>query len=160
MNALKFATARAIADVSRGMLLATIDIAAPAERVFRAVTSEELTRWWGSEDTYKTTRWTGDVRKGGAWRTEGVGRDGKPFAVHGEFLEVEPPRRLVQTWSYDWDTTGGVTTITWRFEPIEGGTRVVVHHEGFGAAEDACANHANGWERVLAWLSGYTGATA
>jgi len=153
MSTLEHSAARAIADVSQGMLLATIDILATPERVFRAVTSEELTRWWGSEDTYRTTKWSGDVRVGGTWRTEGVGRDGKPFSVHGQFLAVEPPRKLVQTWRYDWDQTDSVTTITWRFEPIEGGTRVIVRHEGFGDAQAACQNHANGWERVLGWLS-------
>ena len=145
--------AKAVADVTRGMLLATIDIDVPPERVFRAVTSEELTRWWGSADTYRTTHWTGDVRVGGTWRTEGVSKDGKAFAVHGEFLEVEPPRRLVQTWRYDWDPADSVTTITWRFEPTATGTRVVVRHEGFGEAHAACQNHADGWERVLGWLS-------
>lgn len=154
MSTLKQPTARAIADVTQGMLLATIDIVATPERVFRAVTSEELTRWWGSEDTYRTTKWSGDVRVGGTWRTEGIGRDGKPFSVHGEFIDVDPPRKLVQTWRYDWDTGDSVTTITWRFEPIEGGTRVIVRHEGFGNAQAACQNHAEGWERVLSWLSG------
>jgi uncharacterized protein YndB with AHSA1/START domain len=158
MSGLKNRSARAIADVTRGMLLATVDIAAPPERVFRAITSEELTRWWGSEDTYRTTRWSGDVRRGGAWRTEGIGRDGKPFAVYGEFLLVEPPHKLVQTWRYDWGPADSETTITWRFEAIDGGTRVVVHHEGFGDAHDACAGHADGWEHVLAWLSAFTSA--
>jgi uncharacterized protein YndB with AHSA1/START domain len=37
------------------MLLATVEIAAPAERVFRALASEELVKWWGSADTYRTT---------------------------------------------------------------------------------------------------------
>jgi uncharacterized protein YndB with AHSA1/START domain len=153
MSTLKQSTARAIADVTQGMLLATIDIVATPERVFRAVTSEELTRWWGSEDTYRTTKWSGDVRVGGTWHTEGIGRDGKPFSVHGEFIDVDPPRKLVQTWRYDWDTGDSVTTITWRFEPIDGGTRVIVRHEGFGDAQAACQNHAEGWERVLGWLS-------
>jgi uncharacterized protein YndB with AHSA1/START domain len=72
MTAMRNRVARAVADVTQGMLLATIDIQAALERVFRAVTSEELTRWWGSEDTYRTTKWTGDVRVGGAWRTEGM----------------------------------------------------------------------------------------
>jgi len=145
--------ARAVADVTQGMLLATIDIAAPPERVFRAVTSEELTRWWGSEDTYRTTAWRGDVRVGGTWQTEGVGASGKPFSVRGEFLVVDPPKKLVQTWRYDWDPHDSVTTITWRFDAIEGGTRVTVRHEGFGEAHAACDNHALGWEKVLGWLS-------
>lgn len=144
--------AKAVPDVTRGMLLATIEIAAPPERVFRAVTSEEVVRWWGSVDTYRTTRWTGDVRVGGAWRADYLPRDGKPFSVHSEFLELDPPRLLVQTWRYDRDPSGSVTTIKWRFEPTETGTRVVVRHEGFGDAL-ACENHAVGWERVLGWLS-------
>ena len=147
--------AKAVPDVERGMLLATIEIAAPPERVFRAVTSEELVRWWGSADTYRTARWTGDVRVGGAWRADYIPPDGKPFSTQGEFLELVPPHLLVQTWRYvdaDWDTSGTVTTITWRFEPTETGTRVVVRHEGFGAAHAACESHAVGWERVLGWL--------
>ena len=161
MTALKYSTARAVADVAQGMLLATVDIAVPAERVFRAITSEELSMWWGSPELYRVTKWTGDVRVGGAWRTEGVdNKNGKAFCVHGEFLEVDPPHKLVQTWQYDWDTTGSVTTITWRLTEIAGGTRVVVRHEGFGEAHDACANHADGWERVLSWLSLHFGRSS
>jgi uncharacterized protein YndB with AHSA1/START domain len=157
VSALKYSTARALADVAQGMLLATIDIAVPPERVFRAITSEELVLWWGSPELYRVTKWTGEVRVGGTWRSEGADKDGKPFAVHGEFLEVEPPHKLVQTWKYDWDTTNGVTTITWRLTPIAGGTRVVIRHEGFGEAHEACAGHADGWERVLTWLSRHVG---
>jgi len=80
--------------------------------------------------------------------------------VRGEFLDVDPPRKLVQTWRYDWDASDSVTTITWRFEPVEGGTRVIVRHEGFGDAQAACENHAEGWERVLGWLSGNFGTAA
>ncbi|MGB7630001.1 MAG: SRPBCC domain-containing protein, partial [Candidatus Deferrimicrobium sp.] len=58
-----------------------------------------------------------------AWCTEGVGADGQPFSVGGEFVEVDPPRKLVQTWRADWDG-GNVTTITYRLEPIAGGTRL------------------------------------
>lgn len=153
MTGLKNSAARAVADVSNGMLLATIDIGVPVERVFRAITSEEVAMWWGSPELYRVTKWTGDVRAGGAWRSEGADKDGKPFSVHGEFIEVDPPHKLVQTWEYDWDPTNSVTTITWRLTTISGGTRVVIRHEGFGDAHEACAGHANGWERVLTWLT-------
>jgi uncharacterized protein YndB with AHSA1/START domain len=153
MTAFRQGPARAVADVANGVLLATIDISVPPERVFGAVTSQDLTQWWGSTDTYRTTAWTGDVRVGGAWRSEGVGVDGQRFSVQGEFLVVDPPKKLVQTWRYDWDPQASVTTITWRFDAIEGGTRVTVRHEGFGEAHAACADHALGWERVLGWLS-------
>ncbi|HEX2669457.1 MAG TPA: SRPBCC domain-containing protein [Polyangiaceae bacterium] len=153
MTALKNSRARAIADVAEGMILATIDIAVPAERVFRAIASAEVALWWGSADLYRVTQWTGDLRVGGAWRSDGISKDGKPFSVHGEFREVSPPNKLVQTWQYDWDTTSSITTITWRLTTIEGGTRLVIRHEGFADAHEACAGHADGWERVLTWLS-------
>lgn len=87
--------ARSIADLSGGTILATVDIAVPAERVFRALTSpEEIVHWWGSDDLYRTTSWTSDFCVGGKWRAEGAGADGKPFSVEGEFLEIDPPRRL------------------------------------------------------------------
>jgi uncharacterized protein YndB with AHSA1/START domain len=150
---------RAVADLSEGTILAAVEIAAPAERVFRAIASEELVKWWGSADTYRTTKRTGDVRPGGSWRTDGVGADGKPFSVGGEFLEVEPPRKLVMTWRADWDG-GNVTTITYRLEALSGGTRLTVRHAGFGERSEWCRNHTNGWERVLGWLAGHFGTEA
>ncbi len=150
----KSGAARAVADVASGMLLAAVEIKAAPERVFRALSSEEIVRWWGSADTYRTTRWTGELRVGGAWRAEGVGADGKPFSVGGEFVEIDPPRKLVQTWRADWDG-GHTTTITYRLQPIAGGTRVTVRHEGFGDRVESCAGHAAGWERVLTWLAAH-----
>jgi uncharacterized protein YndB with AHSA1/START domain len=104
--------ARAIADLTAGSILATVDIAASPERVFRALASEDIVRWWGSDDMYRTTAWTGDVRVGGAWRSSGVAADGSEFSVGGEYLEVDPPRRLVHTWKPSWDEVGA-TTVTY-----------------------------------------------
>ena len=151
----KKSSARAIADVGAGMLFATVDIAATPERVFRALTTDEVTRWWGSPDTYRTTLWVGDLRVGGKWRTEGASADGKPFQVSGEFLEVDPPRKVAFTWRADWDGNN-LTTVTYRLEPIEGGTRVTLRHEGFQGRREACEGHTTGWERVLRLLEGYT----
>ena len=128
----KRAVARAIADVSSGLVLATVDVMVPPERVFRAVTSDEVTRWWGAPDLYQTTSWTGDLRVGGAWRAEGKGADGSPFHVEGTFLEIDAPRKVVMTWKPVWEQ-GHETTLAYLLEPIEGGTRVTVRHEGFGA---------------------------
>jgi uncharacterized protein YndB with AHSA1/START domain len=158
---IKRGDARAVADLSEGMILASVEITAPAERVFLALASEGLVNWWGSDDTYRTTKWTGEVRVGGSWRTDGVGRDGKPFSVGGEFLEVDPPRKLVQTWRADWDG-GNVTTITYLLEPIANGTRLTLRHTGFAGRPESCHGHSEGWERVLNWLRVYfpTGAPA
>ena len=77
-------SARAIADAGSGIILATAEIAAPPERVFRALTTpDEIVRWWGSDEVYHTTGWTADLRVGGRWRAEGRGADGQPFAAGG-----------------------------------------------------------------------------
>jgi uncharacterized protein YndB with AHSA1/START domain len=146
--------ARAIADVTAGSILATVDIKAAPERVFRALTSEDITRWWGSDDMYRTTAWTGDVRVGGRWTSSGVSVDGTAFSVGGEYLEVDPPRKLVHTWKPSWDDVAA-TTVTYTLTAIETGTRLVLRHEGFGSNGASCEGHASGWERVLGWLESF-----
>lgn len=145
--------ARAIADVGTGTIFATVEIAASPERVFTALTrAEDVVKWWGADDMYRTTEWTMPLEPGAKWRGSGVSADGSPFAVEGEVLEVDVPRKLVWTWRAPWDGSH-TTTITYRLEPIEGGTRIVMRHEGFADRADSCRNHAEGWTRVLGWLS-------
>jgi uncharacterized protein YndB with AHSA1/START domain len=151
-DSVKKGAARAVADISSGLLLASIEIKASPERVFRAIASEEIAMWWGSPDLYRVTRWSGDLQVGASWRSEGVGHDGVPFEVSGEFLEIDRPRKLVHTWKPQW-VSGPATKVTYMLEPIEGGTRVTVRHEGFGDAVESCRSHANGWERVFTWLA-------
>jgi uncharacterized protein YndB with AHSA1/START domain len=147
-------SARAFADLAAGTVVATVDIAAPAARVFRALTDpQELMQWWGSPETYRAHRWEADFRVGGAWRVEGKSADGKPYSVFGEFLEISPPCRVVQTWTYDWEKEPP-TKLTYALEDIPGGTRVTVRHEGF-VSPTGCASHSSGWELVLRWLTNH-----
>jgi uncharacterized protein YndB with AHSA1/START domain len=62
---------------------------APRAHVFSVWTDPELIpEWWGENTTVEEM----DVRPGGTWRfNTGYG------VVEGEFREVEPPERLVQT---------------------------------------------------------------
>lgn len=146
--------ATAVADVDQGIILARVDIAVPPERVFRALTSEEVTAWWGSDETYRTTSFTIDLRPGGLWRAEGEGVDGSAFHVGGEILEVEPPHRLIETWQPSWDD-GPPTTLAYLLEAIPEGTRVTVRHTGFRGRAESCKSHGEGWQYVLAWLGGH-----
>ena len=148
--------ARAVADLSAGKIVATVEIAAPIARVFGAITdSEAVPQWWGSAETYRTTSHTSDLRPGGKWRSVGKGNDGDEFSVTGEFLTIDPPHLLSHTWNPSWDEAGA-TTVTYRLEPLaDGGTRVTVHHEGFGDRVESCRSHGEGWERVLGWLAAY-----
>ena len=67
-------TARAVANFAEGHVLASVEIAAPPERVFKALASKEIVNWWVRPGVFDTTEWTGDVRKGGRWRASGTVR--------------------------------------------------------------------------------------
>lgn len=146
--------ARSVADLGEGVVLARVEIAASPDRVFRALTTEELLKWWGADGAYRTTKFAIDPHPGGRWRTDGVGADGTSFHVEGQVLEIDPPRRLVQTWTPSWGE-GTVTTVTYSLEAIDGGTRVTVRHTGFDDHPLLCERHGQGWERVLGWLAVY-----
>jgi uncharacterized protein YndB with AHSA1/START domain len=149
----KSGAARAIADLEQGTILAQVEIAAPPARVFKALTdSAEVMRWWGSPELYTTTSWRAELRPGGTLRAEGVGADGVAFAIDGEILEVDPPRKLVHTWKADFDG-GHVTTVSYRLEALDaGGTRLTLRHTGFAGRAESCASHGQGWELVFGWL--------
>jgi len=106
-----FQPARAVADLTDGVILAAVEIAAPADRVFRAISSEEIASWWGSPSTYRVTRWTGDVRPGGWWRSEGPWRSEATGAVIHHASGVphatragEAPLLAIYLWSGDLGT--------------------------------------------------------
>jgi uncharacterized protein YndB with AHSA1/START domain len=91
---------------------------APREHVFSVWTDPELIPgWWGENTTVEEM----DVRPGGRWRfNTGYG------VVEGEFREVEPPERLVQTFqnhlqTLEFEDLGEQTklTQTMRFETTE-----------------------------------------
>jgi uncharacterized protein YndB with AHSA1/START domain len=143
----------AVADAEQGLVLASVEIGAPPERVFTALTSsEDVMRWWGSDDFHRTTSWEADLRPGGKWRSAGKMVDGRAFQVHGEYIEVEPPRKLVFTWRPDWDAPYE-TRVTYTLEPLETGTRLTLRHEGFANRTAICRTHTQGWTRVLGWLA-------
>ena len=143
------------AVIDGGSILATVEVAAPPERVWRALTTNEVEQWWGSDDTYYINQWAADLRLGGDWNLVVRTGDGKTYPVGGTFLKIDAPYKLVQTRKYEWNhpTLGRAATIvTYRLNPIDGGTRVTVRHDGFAGRADAAKEHALDWERFLCWL--------
>ena len=133
---------------------ADIHVAAPAERVFAAITDpKQVGLWWGDCSMYRANKWQTDLRKGGKWRTDGKGADGREFYVGGEYLEIDPPRLLVHTWVSSYMPEK--TIVRWELTPEKGGTRVVVHHSGFAGNVEQAKSHGQGWFRVLGWMQGY-----
>ena len=142
--------ARAVADPAEGELLACVEIAAPPERVFRALTSKEITEWWVRPGVFDTREWSGDVRVGGRWRAAGVTR-GQPYVQEGEFLEIEAPQKLVHTWDGA-GKPGAPSAVRYLLEVVGGGTRLTLRQAGF-ASRDVCNAFAIGWETSLERLA-------
>src|SRR5262249_17171862 len=108
--------ARAVADVVDGLIVASVEIARAPERGFQALASREIIEWGVNPGVFDTREWSGDVRIGGRWRASGIAR-GAPYTLEGEFLEVDPPRKLVQTWSR-LGMDGAPSVLTYLLEPI------------------------------------------
>ena len=89
---------------------------APANLVYRAVTEPELVkRWWGARRGAMTVTEI-DLRVGGKWRYVMDASNGQEVGFHGEFREIVPNERIVQTEAYegipDPDESANVNTMT------------------------------------------------
>jgi uncharacterized protein YndB with AHSA1/START domain len=138
-----------------------ITINAPIARVFRAVTDPtEVAAWWGSDDSYRVTGMTADLRVGGSYRTVGIGSDGLPFAVTGVYRVVDLPHAVEYTWRYEDEYKPGMPETVVRYELSErdGATHVRVIHWGFATPAQG-ADYPAGWLRVLGWMRDYVEAT-
>src|SRR5581483_573444 len=131
---------------------------APIERVWEAITDPE----WNSQYGYKC-RGDYDLIAGGAYRcypNDEMKSFGAPdVIIDGEIVEIDPPRRLVQTWRATWEPAlldEGYTRVT--FELADGfgsSTRLTVTHELTGAPVTATQvdgdnpNAGGGWPFIL-----------
>ncbi len=96
---------------------------APPELVYRAVTEGEFLRRWFGPRRLEVSECEVDLRVGGTWRIVHRAPDGMEFAFHGEFLELDPPRRRVGTFVYEGAPEHqAVETLV--LEPVEDGTMV------------------------------------
>jgi uncharacterized protein YndB with AHSA1/START domain len=141
--------AHARADLVDREITASVELAAAPERVFRALSSREVTDWWVRAGVFDTREWSGDVRVGGRWNASGIGR-GNPYRLEGEFLEVDAPRSLVHTW-HPADAPGTPSVVSYRLEPTATGTRVTLRHTGIAApevAEGTCVGWRTSFERL------------
>jgi uncharacterized protein YndB with AHSA1/START domain len=93
---------------------------APRDLVFAAFTDPKLIpEWWGSTTIVDQM----DVRPGGSWRFVGTNPDDSESAFRGEFREVVPPERIVQT--FEWEgMPGHVHVQTATFEDLGDRTKL------------------------------------
>jgi len=125
-------------------------LAFPPERIWRALTDPAALAAWFWPERFDTTV-AADVRVGGRYRIDGPGAG---MAVSGEYVAVEPPNRLVFTWS--WDGEADETLVSVELTPSEAGTELLLTHARF-ADDTERDNHAKGWadclDRLPDWLA-------
>ena len=109
------------------------------------VDPEKMARWMGSEITL-------DPRPGGTYRLDVLDAN----IARGEFVEVDPPRRLVHTFGWESARTEGMTDlvppgstrIEIELEPTNGGTTLRFRHLGL-PTDEAGRLHGIGWDHYL-----------
>ena len=98
---------------------------APRDLVWNVITDpDRITNWWGPHG-YTTTVEEMDVRVGGRWRFIQHTTGGEDVPFKGEYLEVVPPERMVQTFIFDvepFNNEAAITTLT--LEDVDGKTRM------------------------------------
>ena len=119
---------------------------ASPERVFRAWTQPVALREWWCPPGWIAGEIGVDLRVGGSYRiamTRPAG--GAPVAVSGQFLEVDPPERLVYTWCWDGAFTEmPPTRVTLELEGSAQETLLTLRHENFVDAA-LYRQHRSGW---------------
>ena len=98
---------------------------APRELVFKAYTTPELVRRWWAGKRGNVTVAEIDLRVGGRWRYVMVAEGGFEVAFHGEYHEIVPNEKLVNTEIFEGAPEGGAALVTCTFEDIgDGRTRL------------------------------------
>jgi uncharacterized protein YndB with AHSA1/START domain len=126
------------------VLEVSVHIAATPETVFPYFTDpDRYVLWMG-------TRAELEPRPGGVYRV--TMRDG--VQASGEFLEVDPPHRLVFSWGWNHDhaVAPGSTRVEVTLAEEDGGTRVILRHAGLPDTGQQ-THHRKGWELYLGRLA-------
>ena len=138
---------------------AEVEIAAPPERVFEALTTASQLKSWFTDESCPAKTWQFEARRGGKYSYEtersatfsvnGVNE----FECHGEILEFDPPRLLVYSWVANWHVDKQrATVVRWELTPSAKGTKVKVTHSGLVREKAARADYSQGWVGVLGKL--------
>jgi uncharacterized protein YndB with AHSA1/START domain len=119
-------------------------VEAPPEVVFSFfVEPDKYRRWKGQEAEL-------DPRPGGTYR---VTMD-EANVVRGEYVDVDPPRRVVFTWGFEGNTglPPGSSRVEVTFVPDGNATIVRLRHTGLPGTENRL-QHEAGWKMYLAQLA-------
>jgi uncharacterized protein YndB with AHSA1/START domain len=127
------------------MTVFEIYIKTTPERLWEAITSEEM-----------RARYSFGVGTVSEWTQGSEYRSGVPGVIDiasGENLEVDPPRRLVQSFNALWSEDVkryGTTRVTWEIAPVGTSCQLRVTHDQM--SDDARSELFGGWPMILSGL--------
>src|SRR5215208_657946 len=116
------------------------------ERLWEAITNNELRRKYNFGVGVES-EWT----PGSSY--QGVHPEAGITIAEGENLEVDPPRRLVQSFNALWSDdvkAEGISRVTWEIEPVGDSCRLTVVHDQL--REGANDEIYGGWPQILSGL--------
>ena len=132
-------------DSSLTLLEIKKTVPASREKVFSALTEpEQMNRWMYGMDEGRAEV-ENDLRPGGAYVLKMIRPDDSvAYAPHGEYLEIDPPKKIVMTWSSEGFIDHSI--LTFELEEKENGTEIILRHE---LPEFTVADHREGWLTCL-----------
>jgi uncharacterized protein YndB with AHSA1/START domain len=129
----------------------------PMEKVFEIYIKTTPERLWEAiTDGDLRSKYSFGVRVASDWSPGSRYESSHPAGVaiaEGENLEVDPPRRLVQSFNALWSDdvkAEGTSRVTWEIEPVEDSCRLTVTHDQLrdGANDELYG----GWPMILSGL--------
>jgi uncharacterized protein YndB with AHSA1/START domain len=142
---------------SHDTIVQEINIKAPADRIFNALTDpDELLEWWCIEDQFRLMRALCDVRSGGKWTMRLIEESDEEgvheVIVHGVYRTVVPPNLLEYTWIREEDGHPE-TMVRWELQQYGDSTRVRITHSGLTTPRLRERN--SGWIFIVQLLRDY-----
>ncbi|MCH6258147.1 SRPBCC domain-containing protein [Puniceicoccaceae bacterium K14] len=127
-------------------------LSASPEAVFAALTQPEKMNEWFFGMERGCAQVEQDFRVGGAYTINMIGPEGgastcdgqERYAPHGEYLEIDPPHRLVFTWVSEGFVDD--STVTINLKAVDAGTKLVLKHE---LPANVVEPHTQGWNACL-----------
>jgi uncharacterized protein YndB with AHSA1/START domain/DNA-binding transcriptional ArsR family regulator len=116
------------------------------ERLWEAITDSDIRRRYNFGVGVESDWSAGSSYRGSHPRADGP-------LVEGENLEVDPPRRLVQSFTALWSDDAkaqGPSRVTWEIERVEDSCQLTVTHDQL--REDANPELYGGWPMILSGL--------
>jgi uncharacterized protein YndB with AHSA1/START domain len=112
--------------------------------------------WEAITDPAMRARYSFGVRTDSDWAPGSPYKASVPGVIEiaeGENVEVDPPRRLVQSFRALWTEEvkdAGISRVTWEIEPVGSSCRLRVTHDEL--ADDANSELYGGWPMILSGL--------